>query len=111
MSGISSSVGLFSGINFVDLVDQLIAIDRRPIALLEQRAQTLVAENTALKTLEANLLSLTTAGQQLDDSSLFEAFNVSNSSPTSLSVTSNDDVVEGGCPFCKTDAGADSRIW
>lgn len=99
MSGISTSVGLFSGINFVELVDQLIAVDRRPVALLEQRAETLTAENTALKTLEANLLSLTTAGQKLGDANVFDTFQVSNSSNTSLSVTTNDNAVEATYQF------------
>jgi flagellar hook-associated protein 2 len=77
----------------------LIALDRRPIALLEKRAQTLLTETSALKTLEANLLSLSTASQQLQDKAVFDSFAVSNSSKTSLSITTNDDVVEATYQF------------
>jgi flagellar hook-associated protein 2 len=99
MARLSSSIGLISGINFVDIVDQLIALERRPIVRLEQRARTFLAEESALKTLEANLLTLTTAIQTLNKTSVFKAFSVSNSDTASISVTTNDNVIPAEFQF------------
>lgn len=99
MPTLSSSIGLISNINFVEIVDQLIAIQRRPIALLEQRAETYRAEESGLKTLEANLLTLTTSVQQLNQDSTFGALGVNNSNKASLLVTAGQDAAPGEYRF------------
>ncbi len=99
MSGIFSGIGLVSGINFVEVVDQLISLQRRPILVLDARVQVFQAQESALSTLEANLLTLTTSVQQLSLESTFNAFNVSNSDTASLSLTASDDVVPADYQF------------
>ena len=95
MGSIRSSVGLVSGINTGELVHSLIRLQRSPIVRLENRVGELQITETALKTLEANLLTLSTSAQTLGDVSSFSAFNVSNSDKSQLFVTSDDTALPG----------------
>ena len=61
MSSIRAGTGLISGINFAQIVDQLTLLQRAPIVRLELRLNGFQAVNSGLKTLEANLLSITTS--------------------------------------------------
>jgi flagellar hook-associated protein 2 len=95
MGSIRASVGLASGINTGELVNSLIRLQRSPVIRLENRVGELQITNTALKTLEANLLTLSTSAQTLGDVSSFSAYNVSNSDTSQLSVTTDDTVLPG----------------
>lgn len=95
MGSIRSGVGLISGIDTNSLVKQLIALQRAPIARLEERSKGLQAVNTALKALEANLLTLSTSLQSLGDESNFTRYNVSNSDPAQLTATADSEATPG----------------
>ena len=58
MGTISSSTGLISGLDIESLVSSLIAVETRPITLLENQKKGLEAERTAFMTVSARLLSL-----------------------------------------------------
>lgn len=58
MSTISSSVGLISGLPIADLVDGLIATQRRPITLIDSRLGELTALRTALVDISARVVAL-----------------------------------------------------
>lgn len=58
MSGISSSVGPFSGINTASLIEQLLAVEARPIALAQNRLGQLQLQQTAILDLNSRLASL-----------------------------------------------------
>ncbi|MCK6483419.1 MAG: flagellar filament capping protein FliD [Phycisphaerae bacterium] len=58
MSTISSSVGLISGLPIADLVDGLIAAQRRPITLIDTRLGELTALRTALVDISARVAAL-----------------------------------------------------
>ena len=57
MSGLQLNVGLFSGINFVDLVDQLIALDSMTKDRLAERTERLALERTALQDMMRKFLT------------------------------------------------------
>ncbi len=58
MSGISSSIGLISGIDTAAVIDQLIALERRPIDNLEKRVSAIEVQRTAFLQLSAQILAL-----------------------------------------------------
>lgn len=99
MSSISVGTGLISGINTAELVDSLIAVQRRPVQLLELRAQVYQQKQTGLKTLEANVLSLATSIQTLKASKTFNTFAVTNSAESLLKVTTDEDTTPGTFQF------------
>jgi len=79
MSGISSGIGLISGINTAQLIDQLIALERRPIDALEQRSGVIDTRRTALLGLSAKLLAIRNAVTNFDKSSFFQQFGAFSS--------------------------------
>ena len=52
--GISAATGLISGINFADLVNQLVQIEEQPILLLQSRKADLNTVSAELSTLSVN---------------------------------------------------------
>lgn len=99
MSGISTGVGLFSGINFSEIVDQLIAIQRTPAARMESRVSMLKQRQTGFKTLQANLLTLTTSATTLSNETSFQKYSTTNTDPSQLSVGTDTDVQPGNYHF------------
>jgi len=95
MGSIQAGTGLISGINFTQIVNQLISLQRGPILRLEQRLSGFNSVQSGLKTLEANLLSITTSIQGLGTDSKFNSFDVTNSDSSQLTVSVDDSVVSG----------------
>ncbi len=94
MAGISSSVGLLSGIPIKDTVDQLIAIASQPKNNLTDRTKLLQSEQTAVTQLSSLLLALQFEGNQLGAESLFQSKSVSSSNSSALTAT----IPTGGNP-------------
>ena len=73
MSRYSSSLGgvsgLSSGVNWRDVIDRLLALERKPVTLLQQRQQRIGAQLSALTEINARLLELKTKAFQLGLSS------------------------------------------
>ena len=99
MSTISTGVGLYSGIDIAGLVDSLIEAQSGTVTRLEERVSVLEAENTAVKLLEANVLSISTAAQELGRASTFEAFQVDVSDSSVLNVTADSSATPGRYVF------------
>ena len=85
MSGIQSSVGLITGINIQDTVDQLIAVSSRPRDLLVSRVARLSSQQVAIKELTALVASLELSVNQFGEDSLYNARSISSSHPDLLS--------------------------
>lgn len=83
MSGISTGVGLISGIDTATLIDQLMAIEARPKILAIGRQTQLQAEQAAFMGLNSKLLSLKTAAGKFYTSKIFRT-NTATSSDTSV---------------------------
>ena len=89
MSGIRSNIGLSSGIDTQALITALVAGQKAAIDRLNARAQSFKSTQTGVKTLEASVLSLASTFQTLKTASTFNAFKVTNSDTTQLTVTTN----------------------
>jgi flagellar hook-associated protein 2 len=95
MSGISTGVGLISGINTGQLIEQLIALERRPIQSLQTRVQRLDVQRTAFLELSAKLLAVQNAGSRFTRTDFFSSFKATNSNEAVASVTTSSSAVAG----------------
>ncbi len=89
MSGISSGVGLATGLNITEIVDALIGVQRNALVRLADRASAFTATEGGIKTLEANLLSLNSSVQTLNQKSVFETLQATSSDSSQFSVAAN----------------------
>ncbi|QDU11990.1 flagellar filament capping protein FliD [Gimesia aquarii] len=89
MSGISSGVGLATGLNITEIVDALIGVQRNALVRLADRASGFEAVEGGIKTLEANLLSLNSTVQTLGLESTFETLQATSSDTSQFSVAAN----------------------
>lgn len=99
MGTIRSGVGLISGLDSSNIIQQLLTLQRLPVVRLEQRAAALQGTSTALKTLEANLLTLATSIQTLGNKETFSKLSVANNDVTQLAATATDSAVPGTYQF------------
>ncbi|MCH7883657.1 MAG: flagellar filament capping protein FliD [Planctomycetes bacterium] len=99
MSGISSGIGLISGINTADLIDQLIALESRPIRNLEARVQDIDIRRTAFLALSAQLLAVRNAVANFNKPSFFQRFNSSSTNDSIISATASDTAIPGSTVF------------
>ncbi|WP_339686430.1 flagellar filament capping protein FliD [Gimesia maris] len=89
MSGISSGVGLATGLNITEIVDAIIGVQRNALVKLADRAAAFEATEGGIKTLEANLLTLNTSVQKLNLKSTFETLKATSSDSSQFSVAAN----------------------
>lgn len=89
MSGISSGVGLATGLNITEIVDAIIGVQRNALVRLSNRASAFEATEGGIKTLEANLLTLNSAVQRLNLESTFETLKATSSDSSQFNVAAN----------------------
>ena len=99
MGQISSGVGLISGINFADLIDQLIALESRPKSIVEAQNANLTTQQIAFQDINAKLLAHKFSVTSLLSSSIFEATTASSSNETVLTATSTSSATPGTYSF------------
>ncbi|MEX0703572.1 MAG: flagellar filament capping protein FliD [Planctomycetales bacterium] len=99
MSGLSVGTGLISGLNTKEIIDALINVQRKSVARLANRATSHQATQTALKTLEASVLSLSAAAQQFSVKSNFNQVSVKNTGGDQLKVTAGTTAAPGTYRF------------
>ena len=87
MGQISSGIGLISGINFSDLIDQLLAIEARPITIVETQNGTLSSQQVALQEINSRLLAFKLSAGSLTSYSLVNARSAISSDETALTVS------------------------
>ncbi|MGL4942762.1 MAG: flagellar filament capping protein FliD [Thermoguttaceae bacterium] len=80
MSGIQSNVGLVSGIDYKSLVDQLITIEQYPAKRLEQRAELLLNQQTALAQLIGQFTLASFMFTNLGKASVYDRTDLASSS-------------------------------
>ncbi|MCH7721421.1 MAG: SRPBCC domain-containing protein [Planctomycetes bacterium] len=113
MSGISSSVGVVSGLPTEDIINQLMLIESLPLFRLQDRVAVLEAQRSAINDLLSSVLGIQTAIGQFGDLALFRHFNATSSDPTILTATPLADVwhawttPEGVNSFFGADAAID----
>ena len=82
-----SFAGLSSGIDSGQIIEQLIAIDRRPAVLLENQNAIEELKLQILQQINTDLLAVKTSADALSDGSSFEAFTTSSSNSDIVSAS------------------------
>ena len=95
MGTITSSVGLISGINTGQIIDELMSIEQQPVTLLQTRMSSANTQMQAYTDLESQLTSLQTIGMSLELPSTFDASTATSSDPNVLSATTGPGAAQG----------------
>ena len=99
MSGISTGIGLISGIDTASLISQLMEIERRPVTNLQNRVQTIDAQRSAFLELSAQILSLQNVLTGLGRPSFFNRFLSTSSNEGILTATADSTASPGTYSF------------
>jgi len=99
MGGISSNVGLFSGIDTASLIEQLLAIEARPKQLAQRRVAELQSQQAAFLDINSRLLGLKTASASFNSSNIFSATRASSSNPDAVGATASENATLGTFNF------------
>ncbi|MEE8170704.1 MAG: flagellar filament capping protein FliD, partial [Phycisphaerae bacterium] len=99
MATITSAIGLISGLPIGDLVDSLIAVQRRPIFLFENRLASVNTLRTELLEVSARLLSLRNSVQGVGEPALLQARSVTSSNESLLRAVADSDAAVGQFDF------------
>jgi flagellar hook-associated protein 2 len=99
MSGITSGIGLISGIDTATLIDQLMAIERRPVENLQKRVSAIEKQRTAFAALSAQLLAVQNAGLAFGRSSFFKQFSSASTNDRVLTATAGETAALGSYTF------------
>lgn len=99
MTGISTGIGLVSGIDIESLIDQLIAIEAAPIQNLENRSNKIDAQKAAFSEIVANLLSIKNLSLPFTESSLFHKFQAASSNSGVATATASAGASVGSVSF------------
>ncbi|MEK6645043.1 MAG: flagellar filament capping protein FliD [Planctomycetota bacterium] len=89
MSTISSGVGPISGLPINDLVESLIAVQQRPITLLQNRLTDLGNQRTSLLRISANLLAILNSSARFKDASYFQSAKAVSTDEKSIIATAS----------------------
>ena len=95
MSGITSGIGLASGIDTASLIDQLMALEARPLENLQQRIDSIETQRTAFLELSARLLALQNSILQFDERSFFRRFDAKSSNDSILTAVAGESAAPG----------------
>jgi len=95
MGGITSNVGLFSGINTAELIEQLLSIEARPKQLAQSRIVQLQAQRAAYLDINTALLSLKTTAAKFGTSKTFRAARADSSNTDILTASAGSGAAPG----------------
>lgn len=98
MSGITST-GLISGIDTASLIDQLIAVESRPLTLVQKRLAVLQSQKTAFLEINSKILALQSAATSLGDTSTYKTKAVTSSNESVLKATASNSAAVGTYTF------------
>lgn len=87
MAGITSGVGLVSGIDYQTLIEQLIATESGSRTQLLRRVSNIDAQRTAYLSISARITALLSRIERLGQASFFQAATANSSRPEVLSAT------------------------
>ena len=87
MSQLQSSVGLISGLNITQTVNNLMAVSSGPVNALTATNTQLQSQDTAFTQLSAQLLALQADAKALKSSSLYTSRSASSSDSTAMTAT------------------------
>lgn len=99
MSGISAGIGLISGINTAELIDQLIQLEARPIFNLQTRVQEIDARKAAFLEISAQLLAIRNSVSNFNRRSFFQRFTANSSNDSIITAQATQDAVPSSTTF------------
>lgn len=99
MGRISTGVGLVSGINSKDIIDQLMALESRPKDLLQTRIDTVAKQKTAYTTLQTKFASIKLNALALQKPSTFNNASTTSSDENVLTATAASGAAVGAFQF------------
>ncbi len=99
MSGITSGVGLFSGIDTQSLIQQLLAVEARPRDLAQQRVLQLQQQQAAYLDINSKLGALRSAAKTFRIDSIFDSMGASSSDTSVLTATASTSATPGSYSF------------
>lgn len=99
MGGISSGIGLISGINTAQLIEQLLAIEARPRTLVQRRAIQLQSQQSAYLDLNSRLSALRSAASSFRVNNIFGSMRATSSNSDVLSASASVAAVPGTYNF------------
>ena len=87
MGTITANIGLISGINYSQLVSELVQVASGPVNNQTTIDNTYQQQQTAITSLEASLIALQSSTNALSQTSLYNQRTVTSSDPTTLTAT------------------------
>lgn len=99
MGSISTGVGLISGINTAQLIDQLISLESRGKNTIQNRVSILQAQRTAMLDINARLLNLKNAARGFRINTVFESALATSSNEEVLTATATAAALPGTYQF------------
>ncbi|MFW5652543.1 MAG: flagellar filament capping protein FliD [Planctomycetota bacterium] len=99
MTGISTGVGLMSGIDTASLIEQLIAVESRPKYLAMNRLTELQTEQAAFLGLNSLLLGLDSAASAFGLADIFQSTKATSSDENVLTATATTEAQPGSYQF------------
>jgi flagellar hook-associated protein 2 len=99
MSGISSSTGLYSGIDTQSLISQLLQIEARPKVAIQKRVAQLQSQQAAFLDLNSRLGSLRSAAQKFRISRVFDAAGAQSTDDTVAAANASAGAAVGSYTF------------
>ncbi|MCA9292566.1 MAG: flagellar filament capping protein FliD [Phycisphaerales bacterium] len=99
MGGITSSIGLISGIDSGSLIQQLLQIDARPKVLAQRRIAQLQQQQAAYIDINSSLLALKSAGGAFNTSKIFKSTSALSSNESALAATASTSATPGTYDF------------
>ncbi len=99
MGGITTGVGIFSGIDSASLIDQLISVQSRPKILAQQRVIQLKSQQSAFLDINSRLNNFKTAAASFRINNIFASRSVASSNESVLTATASSAAVPGSYNF------------
>ncbi|HRQ72060.1 MAG TPA: flagellar filament capping protein FliD [Phycisphaerales bacterium] len=99
MGGITTGIGLFSGIDTATLIQQLLSLEARPKALAQRRMAQLQLQQTAFMDVNARMSALRTAASGFRTNKTFSAMAASSSNANVLTATAGVGASPGSYSF------------
>lgn len=99
MGTITTGIGLISGINTGQIIDQLMALEQQPVTNLQSRITTANQQQAAFTDLQTRLTSLRINAQALEKPQTFAAATTTSSNPNVLTATASNGAAVGSYQF------------
>jgi flagellar hook-associated protein 2 len=90
-----TSLGIGSGLDLNTIVTQLVALERRPISVMQSKASQLQTQVSSFGQINSLMSGMQTAANALNDPTLWTQSAVSSADPTVASVSSSGNVTAG----------------